>query len=306
MLNSGALEVTRQSRRLRNDCFPVSCARRSRQVRWLRRLMRRLTPNRCVIAYWHHPRYSSANPGPSPELRHVYQALYRGGAELALVGHSHSYERFAPMDGRGRRRPPGGARVRGRHGRRQPREAAARARPRQPLLRPQPGLWSARAEAPPAWLPLPLRSRGRRDARPRPWPLPPPPVPEAADREGRRMARVDVDQIKQRQAMIWAAGRLLGPVRAAAAGGPRAPSTCAPCPPARRCSTWRRATATSRSHARRRAPASWPPTSHRGWWSAAAPARRPRATTSSGSRRTRRSCPSRTSASTASARCSAR
>ena len=107
VLNSGALEVTRQSRRLRNDCFPVSCARRSRQLRWLRRLMRRLTPNRCVIAYWHHPRYSSANPGPSPELRHVYQALYMGGAELALVGHSHSYERFAPMDGRGRRRPRG-------------------------------------------------------------------------------------------------------------------------------------------------------------------------------------------------------
>jgi acid phosphatase type 7 len=107
VLNSGALEVTRRSRRLRNDCFPVSCARRSRQVRWLRRLMRRLTPNRCVIAYWHHPRYSSSNPGPSPELRHVYQALYRGGAELALVAHSHSYERFAPMDGRGHRRRRG-------------------------------------------------------------------------------------------------------------------------------------------------------------------------------------------------------
>ena len=107
VLNSGALEVRRRSRRLRNDCFPVSCARRSRQVRWLRRLMRRLTPNRCVVAYWHHPRYSSSNPGPSPELRHVYQALYQGGAELALVAHSHSYERFAPMDGRGRLRRRG-------------------------------------------------------------------------------------------------------------------------------------------------------------------------------------------------------
>jgi hypothetical protein len=107
VLNSGALDFARNSRRLSNDCYPVSCAPRSRQVRWLRRLMRRLTPNRCVIAYWHHPRYSSANPGPSPELRHVYQALYRGGAELALVGHSHSYERFAPMDGRGRLRRRG-------------------------------------------------------------------------------------------------------------------------------------------------------------------------------------------------------
>ena len=107
VLNSGALDFARNSRRLRNDCYPVSCARRSRQVRWLRRLMNRLTPHRCVIAYWHHPRYSSANPGPSPELRHVYQALYDGGAELALVGHSHSYERFGLMDGTGRLRRRG-------------------------------------------------------------------------------------------------------------------------------------------------------------------------------------------------------
>jgi acid phosphatase type 7 len=107
VLNSGTVDLTRRSRRLRNDCYPVSCARRSRQVRWLRRLMHRLTPKRCVIAYWHQARYSSAKPGASPELRHVYQALYRGGAELALVAHSHSYERFAPMDGRGRKRRRG-------------------------------------------------------------------------------------------------------------------------------------------------------------------------------------------------------
>ena len=107
VLNSGMLDFTERSPNVRDDCFPVSCARRSRQVRWLRRLMNRLTPNRCVLAYWHHPRFSSAIPGPSEELRHVYRALYEGGAELALSGHSHSYERFTPMDGAGRRRRAG-------------------------------------------------------------------------------------------------------------------------------------------------------------------------------------------------------
>lgn len=107
VLNSGALDYARGSRRLRDDCYPVSCRPRSRQARWLRRLMRRLTPNRCVVAYWHHPRYSSSNPGASRELRHMYDALYEGGAELALVGHSHSYERFAPMDAFGQVRHPG-------------------------------------------------------------------------------------------------------------------------------------------------------------------------------------------------------
>jgi hypothetical protein len=107
VLNSGALDFAKRSPALRNDCFPVSCARRSRQVRWLRRVMRGLTPNRCVLAYWHHARYSSTRPGPSPELRHVYRALYEGGAELAVTAHSHSYERFAPMDAAGRRRRAG-------------------------------------------------------------------------------------------------------------------------------------------------------------------------------------------------------
>jgi hypothetical protein len=107
VLNSGILDYTERSPSLRDDCFPVSCARNSRQVRWLRRLMKGLTPNRCVLAYWHHARFSSGMPGPSGELRHVYRALYEGGAELALTGHSHSYERFAPMDGAGRLRRHG-------------------------------------------------------------------------------------------------------------------------------------------------------------------------------------------------------
>jgi acid phosphatase type 7 len=107
VLNTGALDFAKRSRALRDDCYPVSCARRSRQVLWLRRLMRGLTPNRCVLAYWHHARYSSTSPGPSPELRHVYRALYQGGAELAVTAHSHSYERFAPMDAAGRRHRAG-------------------------------------------------------------------------------------------------------------------------------------------------------------------------------------------------------
>jgi acid phosphatase type 7 len=107
VLNSGMLDFAKRSRGIRDDCFPVSCAWRSRQVRWLRRLMNGLTPNRCVLAYWHHARFSSASPGPSEELRHVYRALYEGGAELALSAHSHSYERFGPMDGAGRLRRRG-------------------------------------------------------------------------------------------------------------------------------------------------------------------------------------------------------
>ncbi len=98
-LNTGALAYTRRSdNALVDDCFPVSCATGSPQETWLRSVLDSLPRDRCVVAYWHHPRYSSTNPFDHPELTAVYDALRDGGVELALTGHSHAYERFAPMD----------------------------------------------------------------------------------------------------------------------------------------------------------------------------------------------------------------
>jgi hypothetical protein len=58
-----------------------------------------------VLAYWHHPRFSSGFSGanqPHPETEPLFDALYDHGAELILTGHSHNYERFEPV-------APGGA-----------------------------------------------------------------------------------------------------------------------------------------------------------------------------------------------------
>ena len=110
-INTGALEYTRRSdNALENDCYPVSCKAGSEQELWLRALLASQPADRCVLAYWHHPRYSSAFPGSHPELRAVYDALRDGGAELVLAGHSHAYERFAPMDAEGAVDPAFGVR----------------------------------------------------------------------------------------------------------------------------------------------------------------------------------------------------
>jgi len=101
VLNTGALAYTRASgggSSLPDDCHPVSCAAGSPQETWLRDELDSLPPDKCVVAYWHHPRYSSTNPFDHPELTAVYEALRDGGVELALTGHSHYYERFAQMD----------------------------------------------------------------------------------------------------------------------------------------------------------------------------------------------------------------
>ncbi|MBX6341587.1 MAG: metallophosphoesterase [Thermomicrobiaceae bacterium] len=50
-----------------------------------------------VIAYWHHPRYSSGEHGDHTMMDPIWDLLVKYGAEIVLAGHDHDYERFAPM-----------------------------------------------------------------------------------------------------------------------------------------------------------------------------------------------------------------
>lgn len=53
---------------------------------------------RCILAFWHHPLYSSGGHGNNPHMRLVWQALLDARADLVLSAHDHNYERFAPQD----------------------------------------------------------------------------------------------------------------------------------------------------------------------------------------------------------------
>jgi hypothetical protein len=68
----------------------------SEQSRWLRADLA-MHPRRCVLAYWHHPRFSSGPHGSSTRTAALYQALYDAGADVLVVGHDHDYERFSPQ-----------------------------------------------------------------------------------------------------------------------------------------------------------------------------------------------------------------
>ena len=110
VLNSGAIDYTRTGAGSAepDDCWPVSCAAGSEQEAWLRSELESLPDDSCVLAYWHHPRYSSGYGGITrdyPETAPLYRALHEHGAELVLVGHAHNYERFEPMDADARGRP---------------------------------------------------------------------------------------------------------------------------------------------------------------------------------------------------------
>ncbi len=73
----------------------------SEQEAWLRRDLS-ATEASCVLAYWHHPLFSSGGHGDMPQMRDAYRALYEAGASLVLGAHDHNYERLAPMGPEGR------------------------------------------------------------------------------------------------------------------------------------------------------------------------------------------------------------
>jgi acid phosphatase type 7 len=65
-------------------------------------------PNRCVLAYWHEPRWSSGVVhGSDGTYDDFWQILYSARAAVVLNGHEHNYERFAPMRPDGSPAPDG-------------------------------------------------------------------------------------------------------------------------------------------------------------------------------------------------------
>jgi len=55
--------------------------------------------NKCTLAYWHEPRFSSGSEhGSDSSFDPFWRDLYAANAEIVLNGHDHEYERFAPQN----------------------------------------------------------------------------------------------------------------------------------------------------------------------------------------------------------------
>lgn len=81
---------------LNSNCSKVGgCGAGSPQEQWLRADLA-AHPAQCTLAYWHHPRFSSESNATS-SVGAFWSALYAFDADLVLNGHSHIYERFAPI-----------------------------------------------------------------------------------------------------------------------------------------------------------------------------------------------------------------
>jgi len=63
---------------------------------------------KCILAYWHQPRWSSSTThGSNAAYHQLWLDLYAAGADIVLNGHVHNYERFAKQSPTGAADPEG-------------------------------------------------------------------------------------------------------------------------------------------------------------------------------------------------------
>ncbi|HUC41070.1 MAG TPA: Ig-like domain-containing protein [Gemmatimonadales bacterium] len=87
----------------------ISMSAGSPQEQWLRADLA-ANPKKCVLAYWHDPRFSSGSHGSSIAPQPLWQALYDFDADVVVSGHDHNYQRFAPQTPTGAADPVRGIR----------------------------------------------------------------------------------------------------------------------------------------------------------------------------------------------------
>ncbi len=88
---------------INSNCSSVGgCGTTSAQYTWLRNDLA-AHPGKNVLAFWHHPRYSSGEHGSNTFMDPIFDLLATKNADLLLAGHDHNYERFAPRLASGER-----------------------------------------------------------------------------------------------------------------------------------------------------------------------------------------------------------
>jgi 3',5'-cyclic AMP phosphodiesterase CpdA len=78
----------------------IATAAGSAQETWLKADLA-ANSQRCTLAYWHKPLFSSGPHGNNTSVKPLWDVLYAADTEVVLAGHDHDYERFAPQTSSG-------------------------------------------------------------------------------------------------------------------------------------------------------------------------------------------------------------
>ena len=89
----------------------IRCAPGSPQGRWLKEDLAANDEQKCTLAYFHHPLFTSGSYRPGIErVKRLWEILYASGVDVVLNGHDHNYQRFGPQDPNGKADPEDGIR----------------------------------------------------------------------------------------------------------------------------------------------------------------------------------------------------
>lgn len=85
----------------RNQEVPVKAPSMAEQIRWLEEDLRG-TDKGCILAFWHHPLFSSGEHGddkkdPGRKVDGLWKVLASHGADVIVNGHDHNFEVFGPQ-----------------------------------------------------------------------------------------------------------------------------------------------------------------------------------------------------------------
>jgi acid phosphatase type 7 len=89
----------------------IRCGFGSPEGRWLQEDLAANDEQKCTLAYFHHPLFTSGSYRPGIErVERLWEILYAAGVDVVLNGHDHNYQRFAPQDPNGKADPQRGIR----------------------------------------------------------------------------------------------------------------------------------------------------------------------------------------------------
>jgi hypothetical protein len=92
-----------------NGCRRVPCGPGSDMHTWLLADLA-ASKKRCVLAFWHHPRFQIGNHPDNRAVAPLWDALYDAGADVVLNGHDHNFQALARLDKNGTLDPERGMR----------------------------------------------------------------------------------------------------------------------------------------------------------------------------------------------------
>jgi acid phosphatase type 7 len=79
---------------LNSNCGEVGCGTGSDQFGWLQADLA-TNDSDCLLAYWHHPRFSSGRHGSTEAVDPFWDAMHAAGVDVVVSGHDHTYERLS-------------------------------------------------------------------------------------------------------------------------------------------------------------------------------------------------------------------